>query len=164
MSAKTLIGVAVATFVLGTSATATAAACCDHEKKACCDKQMACCKHETNDAFAVLIPSHEQARPVRETMLVKFWDPVRVGDRILMGKYIIEHDTDRMARGEPCTHIYEVGKPTLPVVAFHCTHLTRPRADRPTVALITTGDPIGIKKLTECQFTGEAAAHGVPAR
>ena len=76
-----------------------------------------------------------QERPAVEATYVTFRDPVRVGDRILLGRYIIEHDNHRMARGEPCTYIYEASDPRLPVVAFHCTHLTRPVPSADTVVL-----------------------------
>src|SRR4029453_4659452 len=39
----------------------------------------------------------------REYAKVHFVNPGRVGDTVLMGDYIIEHDNDRMARGQPCT-------------------------------------------------------------
>ena len=98
--------------------------------------------------------------PVRQTLAVTFRNPVKVRDYILMGRYIIEHDTDRMARGEPCTHIYEYDNPSRPVVAFHCVHLTRPRTPRNTVSLISRGElPV---VMTEFQFAGDSAAHGLP--
>jgi len=46
---------------------------------------------------------------------------------------VIEHDNDRMARGEPCTHIYAYNDRTTPVATFHCTHLERDRADEGVV-------------------------------
>jgi hypothetical protein len=102
-------------------------------------------------------------RPIRQRMIANFLNPVRVGDRILMGKYVIEHDTERMARGLPCTHIYEFGK-SVPVVGFHCVHLDRPYSDRGTVTLRRTSDRTsGMRELTEFQLQGEAAGHGVPA-
>ena len=175
MRANTIIALAGALLLIG-SASAAAAECCTHEKMdhsmACCHQEkaeqpMACCGHG-NDPFAaaVLLPKVfvEPARPAVERVLVTFWNPVRVGDHILMGKYVIEHDTDRMAAGGPCTYIYDVKDQRLPVVAFHCTHLDRPHRDRPTVTLVPTGEPNDVKRLTEFQFGGEAAGHGVPAR
>ena len=63
----------------------------------------------------------------RQTMTVWFHRPVKIGDRILLGQYVIEHDTVRMARNRPCTYIYAASDQRLPVVAFHCTHLKRAR-------------------------------------
>ena len=42
----------------------------------------------------------------RRLMTVWFDKPMKVGDRILMGRYLIEHDDVRMAHGYPCTYIY----------------------------------------------------------
>jgi hypothetical protein len=103
----------------------------------------------------------QPARPAREAVTVWFHRPVRVGDRILFGKHVIEHDNDRMARGEPCTHIYAASDQQQPVVAFHCTHLDRPTSTNATVMLRRT-EPDGISKLAWFQFAGESGAHGVP--
>ena len=131
--------------------------CCDEQNKACCGEAVA----------AAVLPAtghqHESSvvRPARQRMIAKFWNPVRVGDRILMGKYVIEHDSERMARGLPCTHIYEFGK-SVPVVAFHCIHLDRPYSDHASVTLRRTSDRTGVRELTEFHLKGEAAGHGVP--
>lgn len=101
--------------------------------------------------------------PVRQSAVVWFHRPVRVGDRILLGRYVIEHDNDRMARGLPCTHIYESSGARLPVVAFHCAHLTREPATRNTVVLRPFSGDLGTSVLTEFQFAGETASHGVPS-
>ena len=74
---------------------------------------------------------------------------------------MIEHDNDRMARGEPCTHIYAYNDQTNPVVAFHCTHLERDRAGQNTVVLHRRRRHMQL--LQEFQFAGETAAHGVPS-
>jgi hypothetical protein len=107
-------------------------------------------------------PQINPAPPVRQTIDVWFKRPTWVGKSILLGHYVIEHDNDRMARGEPCTHIYAYDDRDTPVVTFHCTHLERDRAHQPTVALATMPD--GFQKLTEFQFAGESAAHGYPAK
>ena len=168
MTVRTFVGMAAAAAVMvivGT--TPAAAACCDqHPQQACCDKStMACCDkdEQTAEAVAVLIPQVKpEPRPVRETMTVWFMRPVKVGDRILFGKYVIEHDNNRMARGRPCTHIYAASDLRLPVVAFHCTHLERAPGAAPSVTLVSLGEPNGMKKLTAFQFAGEVGAHGTP--
>jgi hypothetical protein len=164
-------GMAVALFMAPASADAS---CCDqakHQMKAgapCCD--MPCCADHAVKAepkeIALLIPLENDpqlnpAPPVRQQTEVWFQRPVMVGRHILQGRYVIEHDNDRMARGEPCTYIYAYEDRTKPVVAFHCTHLERDRNGTNTVALITTSDG-SMQKMTEFQFAGEAAAHGVP--
>jgi hypothetical protein len=86
---------------------------------------------------------------------------VLVGKAILQGRYVIEHDNDRMARGEPCTHIYAYADRATPVATFHCTHLERDRADTNIVVVVPA---LGgtMQQLTEFQFAGETAAHGYP--
>ena len=135
----------------------------------CCDKNKGCemkaCTMHDGDrmAAAVLLPQNiVNAAPVRQSVVVWFQRPTKVGDRILLGRYIIEHDNDRMARGEPCTHIYNAADARLPVVAFHCTHLTRPRTDKNVVELRSLGDPSGMQVMTAFTFSGETAGHGVP--
>ena len=164
-------GIAAVLFLAPASADAS---CCDqakHTMKAgasCCD--MPCCadkavKPEAKEVVLLLPlendPQLNPAPPVRQQTEVWFQRPVMVGRNILQGRYVIEHDNDRMARGEPCTHIYAYNDRTKPVVAFHCTHLERDRNGTNTVALETIGDG-SMQTMTEFQFAGEAAAHGVP--
>ena len=136
----------------------------------------ACCNAKAqivpaNDVTAILLsqmqpdPQLAPAPPARQVAEVWFHRPVIVGRAILQGRYVIEHDNDRMARGEPCTHIYayddyadgDLMKP----VAFHCTHLDRARAGQNTVVLVSASD--GMQVLTEFQFAGETASQGYPA-
>jgi hypothetical protein len=155
-----------------------AAACCDqHQMKAgeaCCD--MPCCaaqavKPESTDVLSMLgwqddpqlanDPQLAPAPPVRQLTEIWFHRPALVGRHILQGRYVIEHDNDRMARGEPCTHIYAYDDQQTPVVAFHCTHLERARTDKNTVVLATNSE--GWQVMQEFQFAGETASHGVPS-
>jgi rhodanese-related sulfurtransferase len=108
--------------------------------------------------------SGADVRPAREYAKVRFQDPVRVLNHVLMGDYLIEHDTDRMARGGPCTHIYKMSDRTKPVVAFHCRHLTRSQSTRATVTVRRAFDmsPTRAFIMTEFQFAGSADGHGVP--
>jgi hypothetical protein len=117
-------------------------------------------------ALAALVvveaPLAQEIDKARQTMVVRFADPVMVGDRVLMGTYIIEHDNNRMAAGRPCTYIYNIGDRRYPVVAFRCTHLHRDRAKTPRVEIVSTGDPAIRDRMIAFQFAGEAAGHGVP--
>ena len=98
----------------------------------------------------------------RRLMTVWFDKPVKVGDRILMGRYLIEHDNARMAHGWPCTYLYSAADPRLPVVAFRCRHIARPASTHPTVVVRSVKDAIGMRELMAFQFAGEVGAHGVP--
>lgn len=150
------------------------ASCCDqkdhaahHAKAACCD--MPCCKDakagaEVNVEEILLSTMDRQlspAPPVRQLAEVWFHRPVLVGRSMLQGRYVIEHDNDRMARGEPCTHIYAYDNRQKPVATFHCTHLERDRADSNLVVLVPVLDG-SMQRLTEFQFAGETASHGYP--
>ena len=108
-----------------------------------------------------MVPELSPAPPVRQLAEVWVQRPVLVGRSILQGRYVIEHDNDRMARGEPCTHIYAYNERKTPVATFHCTHLERDRAAQNTVVLTTAADT-NMQKLTEFQFAGETGAHGYP--
>ena len=174
MQFKLLAAAGVACLVLSSPATA-AASCCDQTKMAghdmkggCCD--MPCCADKAVKAEPSAIdlllsqdmdPQLNPAPPVRQLTEVWFHRPVRVGGRILQGRYVIEHDNDRMARGEPCTHIYAYNNQKLPVVRFHCTHLERGRTGENIAVLASIGDGT-MQQLLEFQFAGETAAHGVP--
>jgi hypothetical protein len=150
---------------------AVEASCCDqkghgaHQAQACCDK--ACCKdHHGAEPSAVELlgidPQLNPAPPVRQTAEVWFQRPVLVGRAILQGRYVIEHDNDRMARGEPCTHLYAYNDRVTPVATFHCTRLERDRPSHNVVVLTTTSDGT-MQRLTEFQFAGEIFAHGYPS-
>ena len=106
-------------------------------------------------------PQLSPAPPVLQKTEVWFQRPVRVDGAILQGRYVIEHDNERMARGEPCTRIYAYADQTTPVVAFHCTHLERDRTGANIVVVYPIGDGSG-QVLSEFQFAGEHFAHGVP--
>lgn len=155
------VGAVAAVFYALTASPAAAAqatnTCCDTPTMTCCDTP--------NDpvAEAVLIPKVPEPRPVRESLVVWFMKPVKVGDRILFGRYVIEHDDARMARGEPCTYIYAADDRSLPVVTFHCEHLDRPRGERASVTTRPMGEANGMQEFLEFQFAGELGAHGFPA-
>jgi hypothetical protein len=113
-----------------------------------------------------VVPQRDQAtfdgEFPRRLMTVWFDKPMKVGDRILMGRYFIEHDDVRMAHGLPCTYLYSAADPRLPVVAFRCRHLARAASAQPTVVVRSVKNAIGMRELVSFQFPGEAWAHGVP--
>ena len=61
--------------------------------------------------------------PGQQSAIVAFERPTWVADQMLIGTYVIVHDEDKMARGEPCTTFYRVGERNRPgdaVVSFRC--------------------------------------------
>jgi hypothetical protein len=148
------VALAGALLLASPAAAAQGVCCAEKMDKACCD--MPCCKDH------VMAPKTgaEAVTPARQAVYVWFQRPVWVGRHILQGRYVIEHDNDRMARGEPCTHIYAYDDRRLPVVAFNCIHLERDHAKAHQVVLGSKGD--GMQQFLEFQFAGETAAHGLP--
>jgi hypothetical protein len=164
MHFKLFAAAAVAALVLLWPARATAA-CCDQAPAPCCDKAMACCEKKDHVHGVAGVPVEQDPQlnpvpPVRQMAEVWFTRPTLIGRAIVQGRYVIEHDNERMARGEPCTHIYAFDDRDTPVATFHCTHLERDRADHARAVVVTMPD--GMQKLTEFQFAGESAAHGYP--
>ena len=168
MSPRIFAVTLVAVLVLPAAARADVAGCCEGDTSTCA---MACCKHDHHaEGLDVLLslgggvtmPEQLFTASVRQSATVWFHRPVQVGRSVLMGKYVIEHDTGRQARGEPCTHIYAGTDTATPVATFHCTHLDAAKSDRNTVGLQSTGD--GMQKLVWFQFAGDDAAHGYPSR
>lgn len=102
----------------------------------------------------------------QEWAVVNFKDPVLVGKYFLMGRHLILHDQEMMARGEPCTWIYEgsTPKPEKLVVAFHCRPIKRKPATGLTLSLVRLPSTPGVQELTEYQFAGSDEGHGVPQR
>ncbi len=145
--------------LLASPAAAANGACCDQKMdKACCD--MPCCKDHVmapKTSAEVVVPAET---PARQAVYVWFQRPVTVGRHILQGRYVIEHDNDRMARGKPCTRIYAYDDQRLPVVEFNCIHLERGDSHQHQVVLASIGD--GMQQFLEFQFAGETAAHGLP--
>jgi hypothetical protein len=161
-------------FVPTLSSAANDPACGD---RPCCPTA-ACCTHEapraefesTEPVQAGVLPAgfewpaEAPERRTREYAKVLFLDPVKIGNRVLIGPYVIEHDTERMAQGRPCTHIYAADDVRLPVVAFHCHHLDRKANPKATVTLRRLPDgSTRMFQLLEFQFAGSTEGHGVPS-
>jgi hypothetical protein len=97
--------------------------------------------------------------------LVNFIDPVLVKDQLVMGPVLIVHDSDKMARGEPCTTFYrfEPGKgPKEELVSFHCRPVQRAFVEQTTLNVVPTVS--GCKRLTEFQIGGDTEGHGIPLK
>jgi hypothetical protein len=149
------VGAAVIAMMFLFAPSAVEASCCDQMDHKTIVEPSAI------DILLAMNPQLNPAPPVRQATEVWFKRPVLVGRAILQGRYVIEHDNERMARGEPCTHIYAYNDRTTPVVTFHCTHLERDRAPQNVAVLATASDP-NMQTLTEFQFAGETFAHGYP--
>jgi hypothetical protein len=102
--------------------------------------------------------------PRRERQVVEFTDTVRLHGALLRGQYLIVHDKEMMARGEPCTYIYR-GKTEQPeklVIAFHCEHVERARTKEFKVVIYNQHTPYSTPEVQEFQFANSTAGHRVP--
>lgn len=165
MHLKVFAAVAAAGLLLFVPAAAEAA-CCDqkhqgHQAKACCADHHATAEPTIVEQFMETDPQLTPAPPTRQVVEAWFAQPTLIGRTIVQGRYVIEHDNDRMARGEPCTHVYAANDQQTPVATFNCTHLERERAGHNLLVLINDS-ATGMKRLVEFQFLGETAAHGHP--
>jgi hypothetical protein len=101
----------------------------------------------------------------KQWAIVTFTDPVALRGHVLMGGYLVVHDDERMAKGEPCTSIYEFDFARGPQALdqeFMCQPSKREICAKTTFTV--RHDPVrGINRVTEYQFAGDAEVHGVPA-
>ena len=113
-----------------------------------------------SNAFA---PETSAQSKTKETAVVEITDKTQLLEAVLLGKYLFEHDDERMARGEPCMHVYNYanGKAGDLVIAFHCKPVERPKAKQLVVNVAMTKTP-DLFQLTEIQFAGTVKGHLVP--
>ena len=103
------------------------------------------------------------ALPNRRAATVRFLRPTIIAGTFVLGTVVIEHDDEKMARGEPCTTIYhfksnnERGEP---IVSFMCMPQERPLATKFEATLVQSVS--WPDRLTEYQLPGENEGHGVP--
>ena len=104
------------------------------------------------------------AAPRRESAIVEFAETVKLQGILLRGEYLIVHDEERMARGEPCTYIYR-GKQqdeAKLAAAFHCIHVDRAKAEAFKVTFTRHSTPYEVPEVKEIQFAGSKDGHQVP--
>ncbi|HSE96752.1 MAG TPA: hypothetical protein VLD57_00690 [Blastocatellia bacterium] len=103
--------------------------------------------------------------PEKETAIVDLSDKTLILDKVLQGKYLFEHDDDRMARGEACMYIYAFadGKAGELVASFHCIPVERKPVKTFVMSVATSKTP-DVYKLTEVQFAGSPKGHIVPEK
>jgi hypothetical protein len=109
-------------------------------------------------------PSSKAEGPRKERAIIGFEQTVKLKGVLLRGEYVIVHDEERMARGEPCTWIYrsDKGKEGALVISFHCEHVERAKADHFVIRLKTNHTPYVTPEIEELQFADSTAGHRVP--
>lgn len=105
------------------------------------------------------------AAPHRKSAVVEFTETVRLQNVLLRGQYLIVHDEELMARGEPCTYIFHGDRPDPAklVISFHCIPVERDKAEGFKVTLSHHSGPYEIPEVKEYQFAGSIEGHQVPA-
>ena len=104
------------------------------------------------------------AAPRRESAVLEFVETVKLAGVLLRGEYLVVHDEERMARGEPCTYVYagkEQDQAKL-VVSFHCIHVDREMVDTTKLTFSRRIAPYNTAEITEIQFAGSKDGHKVP--
>jgi hypothetical protein len=102
---------------------------------------------------------------MKKSAVVRFMKPIVIAGAIVEGTVIVEHDDARMARGEPCTTVFEADPVTHAkrrvAVEFMCVPVERAVAKtfQATCKRLFTAAP---ERLVEYQFAGETEGHGVP--
>lgn len=115
-------------------------------------------------ALLVFSPAASTGQTKKETAVVEFFDRIDVAKTLLeKGKYVFEHDDERMARGEPCMYVYSYldGKADKVLVSFHCQPVERKLATSTVTSEEMTKEP-GVFRLLEVQFAGTTKGHIVP--
>jgi hypothetical protein len=104
------------------------------------------------------------AAPRRESAVVEFTQTVKLQGVLLRGEYLVVHDDERMENGEPCTYIYQGNRQDEAklVIAFHCIHVERDRADAFKVTFSHHPTTYGVPEVKEIQFAGSRDGHQVP--
>lgn len=104
------------------------------------------------------------AAPTAKWAVIALSEPTLIAGSFASGPVLIEHDDGRMARGEPCTKVYQF----LPgkglgekIVSFHCKPRWVKTVDDRFV-LETRRNNNNYCVLLEYRFAGDAEAHGVP--
>ena len=112
-----------------------------------------------------LLPSgNGVAAPRRESAVVEFAQTVKLGAVLLRGEYLLVHDEERMARGEPCTYIYRgkhIDEKKL-VYSFHCIHVDREKATAFKATFAHRTSLNETPEIKEIQFAGSKDGHQVP--
>jgi len=98
--------------------------------------------------------------PSRERLRARFLKPTFFHGALLQGDYLITHDHDKMAKGEPCLFVHRerTGTSGEPVVSVHCKTIERREAGQARIATLRVIDGV-VWSLHEIQFAGSASAH-----
>jgi hypothetical protein len=103
---------------------------------------------------------------LRQSAVAFVAEPTLIGNTIVQGPVLFTHDSEKMARGEPCTSV-SLFDPASgrgeQIAAFHCIPRRGPIVRRLTLTT-RVNDTLGFGcVLVAYQFAGDPEIHGVPA-
>lgn len=100
-----------------------------------------------------------------QTARVEFLREVAVMGVLLKGEYLVVHDENKVAAGQPCTYIYRTkdGSADKLVVSFHCQRQARTPSENFKIRVGSVGWP-QVQRIEEIQFAGSPDGHRVPAQ
>jgi hypothetical protein len=103
-------------------------------------------------------------QPRMEQAVVEFTETVKLQGVLLRGQYLVYHDDNKTAEGEPYLYLYPMknGMQDKLVVALHCEPVKRDRAVAFTVKLSPRRHVNGVREVVEIQFAGMAKGHKIP--
>ena len=96
----------------------------------------------------------------RERVRARFLNPTFFHGALLQGDYLITHDHDKIAKGEPCLFVHRerTGTSGEPVVSVHCETVERDKSTEARIATLRVSDGV-LWSLREIQFAGATSAH-----
>ena len=97
--------------------------------------------------------------PSQDRVWAHFRHPVLFVDQLLPeGDYLVVHDNDKSAMGEPCLYVYGESNIDEPLLAVHCVRKVQNPTER---AKIVWGNirRDNVREFGYIQFPGESFAH-----
>ena len=108
-------------------------------------------------AVPVLLAS--DLSPSQDRVWAHFKHPVIFADRLLPeGDYLVVHDNDKSAMGEPCLYVYGESNIDEPLMAIHCIRKVQTPTERAKIVWGTVRRD-NVREFGYIQFHGEAFAH-----
>lgn len=97
--------------------------------------------------------------PSQDRVWAHFIHPVLFMDRLLPeGDYLVVHDNEKSAMGEPCLFVYGESNLDDPLIAVHCVRKVQKPTERVKIVWGNTRRD-NLREFGYIQFPGESFAH-----
>lgn len=97
--------------------------------------------------------------PTQDSVWAHFIHPVVFVDRLLPeGDYLVVHDNEKSAMGEPCLYVYGKSDLDEPLLAIHCVRKTQEPTERTKIVWGSIRRD-NVREFGYIQFPGESFAH-----